>query len=361
MKVKCNRGILFAKVNDNKNNLLSLLSVAEGILALTDEQVKIIDEQLVVRSLEEFEHKFEIKFEGMEATVKEEDTPIGEVADFYRAFGNREQERSYKIWYYDACEKKTNNGDLYTIPVKLYEVWLGVKTFFEQGRGEKLELLITNTSYEELETRQAADKLALYINTVNGKLENEQRLAIAIFPEIPITSEKKDIRRIRFEGKQETKEQDLGYGILATILDILAGGQIMSCYQYVTGELTSAKVMAKEGRDKLINEARFFQEQVNCMEISCCYPNLTWIEDQVYIGAAYIVAGMLLAGNTEKSVSTLPRELYPYEQDVWEELYGMPFGSMLAYSPKTGERNMLLYWARSQKWSSGDYQILNDI
>ncbi len=52
------RTILFAQVNDRKEDILSLLMRTEGQLALSDEQMQEINTHLLVRSTEEFVQKF---------------------------------------------------------------------------------------------------------------------------------------------------------------------------------------------------------------------------------------------------------------------------------------------------------------
>ena len=359
MKEKANRGILFAKVNEKKENLLSLIFTTDHVLALSDEQIRTIDQKLLVRSLVEFEEKFDVDFSMLDFVVQEENKPIEAVEEFYHTLIQMEEAKKYKVWYYQDKEQQSFDQQLIQVPVKLYEIWLGVKSFFEQGRGQELELLVTNLAYEEWEQKQAAQKLSLYIETVNGKEENNQQIAYAIFPEMPIASEQSNHIRERFEGKRlENENSSFAYESLARVFGILESAHIIACFQYETSEKTSAKILAKEGREKLQKEASFLQEKVHCESISCCYPNLTWIEDKVYIGAAYVVAGMLLAGMGERSTTTMPRELYPYEAGIEEEIKATPFGAMLAYSDQAGEAYMLLYSARSQRWSNGTYHII---
>ena len=172
MKEKANRGILFAKVNEQKENLLSLIFTKDHVLALSDEQIRTIDQKLLVRSLAEFEEKFDVDFSMLDFSVQEENKSIEAVEEFYHTLIQTKEAKKYKVWYYQDNEQQSFDQQLIQVPVKLYEIWLGVKSFFEQGRGQELELLVTNLAYEEWEQKQAAQKLSLYIETVNGKEEN---------------------------------------------------------------------------------------------------------------------------------------------------------------------------------------------
>lgn len=348
------RAILFAKISDKVTDLLSLITVSEDNLALADEQIRCIEEKLVIHSLEELEHIFDLDYSRLDLVGTEKKEILENVAAYYHVLAQKEQGKEYQLWYFDEKEKEVTPQKDSLVSIKLYEIWLGVKSFFEQGTD--LELLVTNLSYQDLHSTDAQRKLSLYMETVNEKSDKTQQIAFAIFPEIPMLSEQEEVTRIRFEGRQHDKEYEIfDYDALAFVLDILKREHVKSCYQYVTCEESSAKFFAASGRTKMQDNALRFQKQVNCDAITCCYPNLTWIEDQVYIGAAYVVVGMLLAGKTEKSATTMPRELYPYGKMVREELIKPPFGAMLAYSDGADRKQMILFCARSQEWDRKSY------
>lgn len=362
MKKRCNRAILFAKIDEEKESLLTFISVTEHTLALSDEQVKCIDEKLTVHSLAEFENLFGLPDMTMVCEGKNTHSaePLASVSDYYDTL-IKGTKNEYRCWYYDIEKQEKKESTDQQIPVKLYEVWLGVKSFFEQG--ENLELVITNLSYEELESETAQKKLSLYIETVNDKQENSYRIGLAILPEIPMLSEYRKLERIRFAGWRLDTEKQTGVieeiAYIGNVLRILQKNRVISCYQYETGDASSAKVFAAEGGAKVRENAIQLQQQTGCNVITCCYPNLTWnlngVNHGVYIGAAYVVAGMLLAGFTEQCETTLPRELYPYNIGIKEEIYNEPFGARLVYPRQSGKRNMILFCARSQKWSEGEY------
>lgn len=346
MKLESNRALLLGVVNEKVEGLLSLITVTKETLALSDEQIKRIDDCLLVRSLQEFEDKWGINFRNIKTYHEKEVEPKSRSDVFYDSLICNENREAYQIWYYQNKEKQNDKQLNESADVKLYEIWLGVKCFFEQG--DNLELLVTNNSYEDWETKQAEEKLTLYINTVNDKLDNSHKLAVAILPEIPITTKHEENERKRFPGNTISKiTNEALYRTLSKVLQILFYGKIIACYQFVTNERTSFKIMAQDGRDAIIKAAHLFQGKVNIDEIVCCYPNLTWIAEHVYIGAAYIVAGMILAGKGEKDVTTLPREIYPYSTEAREILEGEPYGAMLAYNPQNTEKYMLLWWLRS--------------
>lgn len=348
------RAILFAKISDKVTDLLSLITVSEDNLALPDEQIRDIEEKLVVHSLEELEHIFDLDYSRLDFVGTEKKEILENVAAYYHVLAQKAQGKEYQLWYFDEKEKEVTPQKDNLVSIKVYEIWLGVKSFFEQGTD--LELLVTNLSYQDLHSTDAQRKLSLYMETVNEKSDRTQQITFAIFPEIPMLSEQEKITRIRFEGRQHEKEYEkIDYDALTFVLDILKREHVKCCYQYVTCEESSAKFFAASGRTKMQDNALRLQKQVNCDAITCCYPNLTWIEDQVYIGAAYIVVGMLLAGKTEKSATTMPRELYPYGKMVREEFIKSPFGAMLAYSDGADRKQMILFCARSQEWGKKEY------
>ncbi len=354
MTKRSNRAILFAKISDKKTDLLSLITVSENSLALSDEQIRFIEEKLVIHSLKEFESIFNLNYSQWKEIASEKTETLKNVADYYNVMKQNEQCKEYRLWYFDEKEKEVTPQKDNLVSVKVYEIWLGVKSFFEQGTD--LELLVTNLSYQDLHATDAQRKLSLYMETVNEKSDRTQQITFAILPEIPMLSEQEKITRIRFEGRQHEKEYEkFDYDALTFVLDILKREHVKCCYQYVTCEESSAKFFAASGRTKMQDNALRLQKQVNCDAITCCYPNLTWIEDQVYIGAAYIVVGMLLAGKTEKSATTMPRELYPYGKMVREEFIKSPFGAMLAYSDGADRKQMILFCARSQEWGKKEY------
>lgn len=346
MEKRCNRAILFAKIDEEKENLISDISVTEQTLALSDEQIKCIDEKFVVCSLYEFEDKFGLKEIMCETTESAKEVPLQQVADYYTALTEGKRQKEYRSWYYGSQTRDVSEHTKRQIPVKLYEIWLGVKSFFEQG--EQLELLVTNLSYEDLESVQMQKKLSLYLETVNEKQDKSHRIGYAILPEIPMIKEQEKISRIRFEGWKKEDEKNAVLQIARNI-HLLNEKHVICCYQYETGELSSAKTFASKGKKKILENALQLQPDINCDEIFCCYPNLTWIEDKVYIGAAYVVTGVLLAGGGEKSETTLPRELYPYKEEIKREIWNQPFGAMLAYETQGGKGKMVLFCARSQK------------
>ncbi len=391
MKKECNRAILFAKVNEEKENLISLIHIDDfeecHIVALSDEQISIIDEHLLVRSLEEFQEKFDFNFENIEFEEDEESESNEKVQDFYHALvsmnmkekSNRtksciltedigkSQGEEYRIWYYAGGETSLNVKSKKKLmdATKQYEIWLGVKAFFEQAKGRSTELLIANISCienndaGEWQSDLAYKKLKLYMDTVNDKLDCVKKIAYAIFPEIPMVLEKSFKIRERFDGnRRKGSGGEISYDMLARMIQLMESRTVMSCYQFETGELSSARILASEGRGRQEREAEYLEQKINCTGMSCCYPNLTWIEDDIYIGAAYVVAGMLTAGYAEGSVTDIPRELYPYQPSVEEEITAKFFGSMLAYVKQAGEPYMRLHCARSGKWCNGEYEII---
>lgn len=362
MRYEGNRVILFAEVNREKENILSLIEIdhrqERQIMALSDEQISEIDDHLLVRSMDELWEKFSFDFSYIDFEEQEVTQANEKVQHFYQVLTDTKQQ-DYQVWYY-ASENGMTKQEVHRKTeefTRQYELWLGIKAFFEQAEGCNAELVIANISDMENMECDAFDKLKLYVDTVNDKLDQTKRIAYAILPQVPMVLEKDVEIRERFAGnKRQREKHEMFYAVVARILELMESRDIVCCYQYETGYDASARALAAEGRDRLKREAEYFEKMVNSQKITCCYPNLTWIENRVYIGAAYVVAGMLIAGCDEGSQSYMPRELYPLQNQIYEEITQKPFGSMLVHAKQEGSPHMHLWWARTQKWHRGAYE-----
>ena len=215
MEANVKRAILLAKVNDKKENLMTLIHLSQfkdtNIIALSDEIIKTIDEHLLVRSLEEFQEKFECDFEDYDIECEmEEKRENPKVHKFFEELlavnkGLNDTKEEYRIWYNKPQEINTQESQYPYFTKELYEVWLGVKLFFEQAKDTKAELLISNLAFRGDEEQEiiSADKLQLYLGTVNDKADHSKKIYYGILPDVLMKGTPNNIRE-RFKGNKTT-------------------------------------------------------------------------------------------------------------------------------------------------------------
>ena len=248
MEANVKRAILLAKVNDKKENLMTLIHLNKfqntNIIALSDEVIKTIDEHLLVRSLEEFQEKFECDFEDYDIECeREEKGENPQVHKFYeellainKSFNDTKDE--YKVWYNKPQEIITQESQYPYFTKELYEIWLGVKLFFEQANDIKAELLISNVTFvgDEEQESISAEKLQLYLGTVNDKADNSKKIAYGILPDAPIKENQNNDVRERFKGNKKTNRKML-YSDVSNVLQVFEKWNVAIQHKYdVFGE-----------------------------------------------------------------------------------------------------------------------------
>ncbi len=390
------RTILFAQVNDRKEDILSLLMRTEGQLALSDEQMQEINTHLLVRSTEEFVQKFLpetlqavcgcVSMEGAAQKVlpgQEEyaggrrhmgavtDKLSRDAVDALAHHLVQHAKNRYEIWHPRKSEKACDEMSETVCDRerrKQQEVLLGVKGFFEQaGTGQKnrqSELLILNISVKELLAHP--EKCAVfetYLDTVNHKTYTAERVAYAVLPEVSYHPAKPNIRE-RFQGNGKTGEhsEPIPMADVERLLTVLGRYDIFLLYQYETGADTSAKAFAANGVLPYQRAAAALDKHAYAAHISYCYPNLTAPQEGLYIGAAYVASAMLSASAGEGSVTAFPKELYPYSGQTKEDIAGEKYGCLfVSETPAAGwaaEPHMVMLSSRTCGCGQGTYTII---
>lgn len=233
----------------------------------------------------------------------------------------------------------------------LVEKILGVRMFFEQypkkNRTMIPSLLITNTKLDLTVSSSNIGRLQTYLNTVNTKSNYDNTVWLAIVPDIEMEpTVNANIRRERFRGNTKT-ERAAGNTMesLTQLMDAIKEFKIQTFFNFQTGEDTTFNSVATSGVDKLIDKSAPLANRDFSEYISCCLPNFTvvpkeksgvvldkkllisdeggvalskeredimklWIEG-VYIGAAYVAAGLVAAYQCPEYLKNFFRNVTP--------------------------------------------------
>lgn len=315
---------------------------------------------------------------------------------------------------------KTSKDDFIKAVKPLMEKILGVWSFFEQYpkncKGMRPTMLITNVSNDMLAKSSNIPRLITYLNTVNAKNDFENTIWYGIMPSVSLnTQSKMKAVRERFKGNGNVEKEDVNsVESLARILHVLKDYEIQCFFSYETGDKTTFNVMATEGIDKYETRcAQLTGKEYSEFAIPCI-PNFTvipkdksgvildqkmiisedhtvqlsqekddvmkiWI-DGVYIGAAYVAAGLVAAYQSpdylkeilKKNVddllpgvrfdieagdhalrvcTTLAREITGYTNDIKREInqknFGFVFSSENAVLGEKTIQNIMVYKARN--------------
>lgn len=359
---KC-RVVLFAELDSEQENIISLMAGTEKQLALSDSQLQNIERKLLVQNMKELEEKFPVLKQDksyVEKRINKENVSC----DFVKRLEVHGKER-FEVWYQ---QQNTNLEEHITKRVQKckIELKLGIKTFFEQSSSNEsgTELLVLNIAPKELMNHEAMKKIELYFDTVNHKKDLSQYISIGILPEVRIANNNEPVRE-RFLGNGTyEKENTIEWEMVENLLNLTGKHRILLCYQYETGREASAEIFAQKGLEQFRENSMSYEKHEYANYISCCYPNLTSPVKERYIGAAFVVAGMLSADMTEGQESLMPKELYPYSVQTREDVTVNRYGSMLC--SETAEkgwgamRHMILLSARTLKYKNGNYQKISD-
>lgn len=354
------RTLVLAKIDEQRESLATILAGTEGQIALSDEQLSEVDEQLLICSMEDLKEKFfELYSLGIQLKKQEE---IEIQNNFARKLEVQFGEQ-FEVWYHKE-KKKTNWEKSYIEErCKKIELFMGVDIFLRHSMNKSGGLLFLNMSPKELLEGKQSDKVKLYLNTVNHKKDQSKKIQLAILPEVEMAHEKIPVRK-RFSGTEEEKENYQQVDIMK-ITELLAVHEILLCYQYETKKKTSAEAFAKTGQKYYRQESAAYEGSKYSEYMCCCYPNLSSPEKDMYIGAAFVAAGMLASGSREGEQTLLPKELFPYAGIVREELEREKFGC--CFVSETGQKgwaaipNMILLSARTLDFRQGRYKEIKDI
>lgn len=254
---------------------------------------------------------------------------------------------------------KSSKDDFIKTVKPLVEKILGVWAFFEQCpaacKGMRPAMVVTNTSNDVLAKSSSIPRLLAYLNTVNAKNDFENTIWYAIMPSVSLNSHSKmKVVRERFKGNENVEKQDVNsVESLARILDALKDYEVQCFFSYETGDKTTFNVMATEGVGSYETKCAQMTGKAYSEYAIPCIPNFTvipkdksgvildkkmhvteqntaelskekedimkiWI-DGVYIGAAYVAAGLVAAYQSPEYLKEI------FKRNVDETLPGVRF------------------------------------
>lgn len=238
--------------------------------------------------------------------------------------------------YNSYLEFYKESKDAFIKTVKpLVEKLLGIWCFFEQYpkklKGMRPSLVITNISNEMLAKSSNISRLITYLNTVNAKNEFGNTVWYSIVPSISLDQySKMKPTRERFKGNNTTVKSDVNsVESLTRLLDVFKDYGVQCFFSYETGDTTTFNTLATEGIEKYEERCAPLLGKSFSEYAIPCLPNFTvipkeksgvildsrmvinendvvelskekedvmklWI-DGVYIGAAYVAAGIVAA------------------------------------------------------------------
>lgn len=238
--------------------------------------------------------------------------------------------------YNSYLEFYKESKDAFIKTVKpLVEKLLGIWCYFEQYpkklKGMRPSLVITNISNEMLAKSSNISRLITYLNTVNAKNEFGNTVWYSIVPSISLDQySKMKPARERFKGNSTVVKSDVNsVESLVRLLDVFKDYGVQCFFSYETGDTTTFNTLATEGIEKYEERCAPLMGKAFSEYAIPCFPNFTiipkeksgvildsrmvinendvvelskekedimklWI-DGVYIGAAYVAAGIVAA------------------------------------------------------------------
>lgn len=254
---------------------------------------------------------------------------------------------------------KTAKDDFIKVVKPLIEKILGVWAFFEQYpsniKGMKPSMFITNISNDMLVKANNLPRLIAFLNTVNAKNDFDNAIWYGIVPSVSL-DQNSNVRltRQRFQGNEKTEKTGLNsVEALVRLLDVLKDYSVQCFFSYETGDKTTFNNMATEGIEKYEDRCSSLIGKAYSEYAIPCIPNFTiipkeksgvildnrmllnennmaelskekedimklWI-DGVYVGAAYIAAGLVAAYQCPEYLKEM------FKKNVDAELPGVRF------------------------------------
>ena len=237
--------------------------------------------------------------------------------------------------YNSYLEFYRESKDAFIKTVKpLIEKLLGVWCFFEQYpkkvKGMRPSMLVTNVPNDMLAKSGNISRLITYLNTVNAKNDFGNTVWYAIMPNVSLDQySKMKLTRERFRGNAKTERSDVNsVESLARLLDVFKDYGVQCFFSYEADDSTTFNALATEGVEKYEDRCAPLRGKPYSEYAIPCLPNFTiipkdksgvvldrrmvingetaelsgekedimklWI-DGVYVGAAYVAAGIVAA------------------------------------------------------------------
>lgn len=254
---------------------------------------------------------------------------------------------------------KNSKDDFIKVVKPLVEKILGVWSFFEQSpkncKSMRPTLIVANVSNELLARSSNIPRLITYLSSVNAKNDFANTIWYGIFPSVSLDSQSRmKAVRERFKGNENVEKEDTNsVESLSRILDVLKDFSVQCFFSYETGDKTTFNAMASEGIEAYENKCSALIGKPFSEYAIPCIPNFTiipkdksgvildkrmyltddntaelskekedimklWI-DGVYIGAAYVAAGLVAAYQSPEYLKEV------FKKNVDEELPGVRF------------------------------------
>ncbi|GAB2022772.1 hypothetical protein RyT2_18460 [Pseudolactococcus yaeyamensis] len=236
---------------------------------------------------------------------------------------------SYLTFYKDS------KSDFIKIVKPLIEKIIGVKLYFDQYKAKNKDmqptLLVTNNKLEMITKSSNIVRLEKYLNTTNNKNDFENTIWMGIVADVALQN-KSDVKltRQRFQGNAKVaKNNENTVESLAILLNVLKDYNVQLYFSFETGEETTFDDLAINGVGKYVDHCKSLMKQDYSQFAVPCYPNFTiipknksgvlldskmvavdgnsaalsqekedmlklWLEG-VYVGAAYVAAGLVAA------------------------------------------------------------------
>ncbi len=269
---------------------------------------------------------------------------------------------------------KTAKDDFIKVVKPLIEKILGVWAFFEQYpsniKGMKPSMFITNISNDMLVKANNLPRLIAFLNTVNAKNDFDNTIWYGVVPSVSL-DQNSNIRltRQRFQGNENTEKTGVNsVEALVRLLDVLKDYSVQCFFSYETGDKTTFNNMATEGIEKYEDRCSSLIGKAYSEFAIPCIPNFTiipkeksgvildnrmllnennmaelskekedimklWI-DGVYVGAAYIAAGLVAAYQCPEYLKEM------FRRNVDAELPGVRFDIEAGDHPLRGHTVM---------------------
>lgn len=254
---------------------------------------------------------------------------------------------------------RTAKDDFIKVVKPLIEKLLGVWAYFEQYptnlKGMKPSLLITNISNDMLVKSSNLPRLVAFLNTVNAKNDFSGTIWYGIFPSLSLDQNANiKLSRQRFQGNEKVEKSGTNtLESLVRLLDVLKDYSVQCFFSYETGDKTTFNQMATEGIGSFEDRCSSLTGKSYSEFAIPCIPNFTiipkeksgvildkrmvineqemaqlsqekedimklWI-DGVYVGAAYIAAGLVAAYQCPEYLKE------SFKKNVDDELPGVRF------------------------------------
>ncbi len=245
-------------------------------------------------------------------------------------------DKAQEVANYNAyLEFYRESKDAFIKTVKpLIEKLLGIWCFFEQypkkTKGMRPSMLITNVSNELLARAGNISRLLTYFNTTNAKNDFGNTVWYAVVPNVSLDQySKMKLTRERFKGNAKTEKTDVNsVESLTRLLDVFKDYGVQCFFSYEADDSTTFNALATEGIEKYEDRCAPLMGKPFSEYAIPCLPNFTiipkdksgvvldsrmvlnedtvelskekedilklWI-DGVYVGAAYVAAGIVAA------------------------------------------------------------------